>query len=881
MSSTRTTTTSSSSGFANEPSPGNSGQKWNFVACDRLYYCGGKNCGPGNGPPCLSCKRFRLAKPFYFQTTQPETNKRKLELIVDKVPETNSAYTNLVYISKNSLIYDGLSSYGTNYVKITKAAKRSKKEFVFPVIVTCVKGEEKKDGTVTQNAKLQTYSVVAEKQLSRNAVGMNGLQRAVCEVSKGDKLYATPEDTTTIEPWSLSEGTHLYKLEFELELLAANINLPEINELELAIHIKKHFAKHIFVRKIMIATEYRGGKLKLTCTNCYFFNEKTEDDDGDSRMWRDPHRGEFGILMPKTDVVVALSTKSQLSKRLTFVARPKSNKLLDPSWKFADMGIGGLDKQFSNIFRRAFASRLYPPEIINQLGIKHVKGMLLHGPPGTGKTLIARQIGKMLSGKEPKVVNGPEILNKFVGASEEKIRELFLEAEAEYAEKGDNSELHIIIFDEIDAICKARGTTGSTGVHDTVVNQLLTKIDGPNILNNILVIGMTNRKDMLDSALLRPGRLEVHIEIGLPDEDGRQQILHIHTAELSKKDVLADDVDMIDIAARTKNYSGAEIEGLVKNALSYALYGGIDVTKGNVEAKMELVDITVTMDHFNNAMKEVPPAFGVAEDELKKHMGGGLIEWGDDFRKIMDTITTVREQVKNSDRTPLMSILLHGKDGTGKTSIACLSALKSEYPFIKLISPETMVGWTDRAKCAHINKVFEDSYKSPLSLIVLDCIERLLDYVPIGPRFSNVVLQALLVLCKKPPQYAGNKLLIIGTTSTLEILEQMHFRHAFNIILEIPQLDKPEHIEAVLKHMSTSDTTTTTTTTTTTLDIQQTSQVIQISQDDMKQIAYRDDFRPIAIKRLLMTIEMAKQSDAGVTGARFAECLRDSGMGQR
>ena len=143
------------------------------------------------------------------------------------------------------------------------------------------------------------------------------------------------------------------------------------------------------------------------------------------------------------------------------------------------------------------------------------KGMLLYGPPGTGKTLIARKIGQMLNAREPKLVNGPEVLNKFVGQSEENIRNLFAEAEAEYRSRGDESELHIIIFDEIDAICKARyaltfcvyfplifsgsNSTGGTGVGDSIVNQLLSKIDGVEELNNILVIGMTNRKDLIDS----------------------------------------------------------------------------------------------------------------------------------------------------------------------------------------------------------------------------------------------------------------------------------------------------------------------------------------------------------------------------------------------
>ncbi|KAL8175660.1 UNVERIFIED_CONTAM: hypothetical protein K2H54_002903 [Gekko kuhli] len=148
-------------------------------------------------------------------------------------------------------------------------------------------------------------------------------------------------------------------------------------------------------------------------------------------------------------------------------------------------------------------------------GCKHVKGILLYGPPGCGKTLMARQIGKMLNAREPKVVNGPEILNKYVGESEANIRKLFADAEEEQRRLGANSGVHIIIFDEIDAICKQRGSmAGSTGVHDTVVNQLLSKIDGVEQLNNILVIGMTNRPDLIDEALLRPGRLEVKMEIG-------------------------------------------------------------------------------------------------------------------------------------------------------------------------------------------------------------------------------------------------------------------------------------------------------------------------------------------------------------------------------
>ncbi len=176
------------------------------------------------------------------------------------------------------------------------------------------------------------------------------------------------------------------------------------------------------------------------------------------------------------------------------------------------------------------------------------------------------------------IVNGPEILNKFVGQSEENIRKLFEDAEKEQAERGDDSELHIIIFDEIDAICRQRGSTGGgTGVNDSIVNQLLSKIDGVDSLNNILIIGMTNRKDMLDEAVIRPGRLEVHIEVGLPDEEGRIQILAIHTGDMRKNGMLAADVSIPDLAARTKNYTGAEIEGLVKAAASYVFERQVDM----------------------------------------------------------------------------------------------------------------------------------------------------------------------------------------------------------------------------------------------------------------------------------------------------------------
>lgn len=164
--------------------------------------------------------------------------------------------------------------------------------------------------------------------------------------------------------------------------------------------------------------------------------------------------------------------------------------------------------------------------------------------------------------------------------------------------------MHIIIFDEIDAICKARGSVaGAAGVHDTVVNQLLTKIDGVDQLNNILVIGMTNRRDMIDEALLRPGRLEVQMEIGLPDEKGRLQILNIHTARMKEFKKMHNDVDLKELAAATKNFSGAEIEGLVRAAQSTALNRLIKATS-KVEVDPNAVEnLLITRADFLHALE--------------------------------------------------------------------------------------------------------------------------------------------------------------------------------------------------------------------------------------------------------------------------------------
>lgn len=463
-----------------------------------------------------------------------------------------------------------------------------------------------------------------------------------------------------------------------------------------------------------------------------------------------------GILTRHTQIDFFKDARTDIKIKASS-RRPAANSIVQPGFKFEDMGIGGLDTEFSAIFRRAFASRIFPPGLVEKLGIQHVRGILLYGPPGTGKTLIARQIGKMLNAREPKVINGPEVLNKYVGQSEENIRKLFADAEKEYKEKGDESGLHIIIFDELDAVCKQRGSgTGGTGVGDSVVNQLLSKLDGVDQLNNILLIGMTNRMDMIDEALLRAGRLEVHMEISLPDEAGRAQILKIHTTKMRQNNVIESDVDVNELAKLTKNFSGAEINGLVKAASSFAFNRHIKVgTMASIDPNVE--NMKVNRNDFLNALEEVKPLFGAAEEELGSRLTGGIVHFSPFINNILEDARLYINQVRKGS-TPVLSVALHGPPGSGKTALAAKMAIDSEFPFIKLISPEDMVGFSEMQKVQQLDKIFRDAYKSPLSIIVIDNIELLVDWVPIGPRFSNTVLVSLKVLLGKlPPKVSGSR----------------------------------------------------------------------------------------------------------------------------
>ncbi|KAG2013221.1 vesicular-fusion protein sec18 [Coprinopsis cinerea AmutBmut pab1-1] len=697
-------------------------------------------------------------------------------------------------------------------------------------------------------------------KLPPGAIGPSAMQRQWVGLSVG----GTP---ATVEP--LPTGNHpaapafLEAIDLDVGFLKKGLEVDQqFDSDEMSKYFVRVFNGIAKSRREVMAFEFRGYNMKAVVREIRILELADEQRRGPAPTNLPDYHDKAGIIMEKTDVTFFKAADSAIKLKSSARKAP-SNAIIAPNFKFQDMGIGGLDTEFGDIFRRAFASRVFPPGLVEKLGIQHVKGIILHGPPGTGKTLIARQIGKMLNAREPKIVNGPEILSKYVGASEENIRKLFADAEKEYKEKGDESGLHIIIFDELDAIFKQRGSRNdSTGVGDTVVNQLLSKMDGVDQLNNILIIGMTNRIDMIDEALLRPGRLEVHMEISLPDEKGRHQILSIHTSKMRQNGVLDDDVDLYELAALTKNFSGAEISGLIKSATSFAFNRHVKVgTMAGISDDVE--NLRVNRQDFMLALEEVHPAFGVSEEELEQVVQNGIIHFDSNVEELLKTGSLFVEQVRTSTRTPLVSILLYGTPGAGKTALGASIAQASKFPFIKLISPDFMLGYTENQKINHITKVFMDSYKSPLSVVVVDNIERLIDWTPMGARFSNAVLQTLLVLFKRRPP-KGRRLLVIATSSLKGILPDLGLAEVFDSELEVPPVSTLPALDRVLAD----------------LELFKSESERKRAVQMLEQAGFAHDVEDsrmqIGIKKLLSMIEMARQEPENV-----AERLKSAFMALR
>lgn len=387
-----------------------------------------------------------------------------------------------------------------------------------------------------------------------------------------------------------------------------------------------------------------------------------------------------------------------------------------------------------------------------------------------------------------------------------------------------------------------------------MVNQLLAKIDGVDALNNILIIGMTNRKDMLDEALLRPGRLEVHVEISLPDEAGRVEILQIHTAKMRKSNHLSDEVSLDDIAKRTKNFSGAEIEGMVRSATSWAFNRRVNIKTltSSGKGELDLDDVKVELQDFDRSLKDIQPAFGAQSDDIGL-LDHPILEFAPAVSDICGTLRLLTQQVRESSTTSVISVLIDGAVGAGKSSLAGFCAKTSGFPFVRLVAADKFIGMTELGKVNAISKVFDDAYKSELSLVILDDIERLCEYAAVGPRFSNLVLQALMVLVKKEPPKRHRKLLVVATTGARGFTDMTELTQCFNLCVSAPLVAEAPHFRQILLEQP------------------------GFQPDVVDRICH--SLPPMGVKRLLLLAEMSRQacSPEPVRADAFLSCLRQAG----
>ena len=494
----------------------------------------------------------------------------------------------------------------------------------------------------------------------------------------------------------------------------------------------------------------------------------------------------------------------------------KTDQLLSnidqPDWKA--LGIGGLSKQLKQLFRRAFATRLPSMRSISQtLQLPHVKGVILFGLPGTGKTLVARKVAQLLGAKQVKLVNGPEIMSKYVGDSEKNLRELFHDAAESFAALKERAPLHVIILDEMDAIMRQRGGAGSDdsaarAVYDGVTTQMLAYMDGVKSLNNILVIGLTNRLEAIDTALLRPGRFEVQIRLPLPDAVGRRQIFEIHTALLRKEGYLDNEeieTNLDQLASETTSLSGADIAGVVRSAVSFGVQRYTTESKRLADAVVRAqVDADPHADPTNtDAVAQ--PTFQVTLNDLRRgvreilssrgpstatqiYLESGFVLYNAHVMRVVQRLERLAKTFAASDQRWLR-VALHGAPGTGTTATAALVARLVNPPFVHVISPDAFIGLSTSDKIERIRQVFLAASQTAegFSCVIVDAVDQLLEYSggSEGRGSANAALLNELSSLLRHHFVAGQDDENVDTTSAADVAHRpnVRFEHGRVIVI--------------------------------------------------------------------------------------------------
>ncbi|HJT49772.1 MAG TPA: CDC48 family AAA ATPase [Nitrososphaeraceae archaeon] len=492
---------------------------------------------------------------------------------------------------------------------------------------------------------------------------------------------------------------------------------------------------------------------------------------------------------PSGPVIIGDSTKITVSEESAKAVQISSEDGV-PSITYED--IGGLGDAVGRV-REMIELPLRHPELFKRLGVEAPKGVLLHGPPGTGKTLLAKAVANETNANFY-TIGGPEIMSKYHGESEERLRNVFQQAE--------KNAPSIIFIDEIDSIApKREEVTGE--VERRIVAQLLSLMDGMSSRGKVVVIGATNRINAIDPALRRPGRFDREIEIGVPDRNGRLEILQIHTRGMP----LDKDVNLEKLADISHGFVGADLQALAKEAAMRALrkvLPEIDLSSENIPADT-LKKIIVTMQDFVDVTKEMEPSamreVFVEVPDVKWEDIGGLSSIKQELQEAVEWPLKYQRAFTYTDATPPKGILLYGPPGTGKTLIAKAAANESEANFISIKGPELLSKWVGESEKG-VREIFRKSRQAAPCIIFFDEIDAI---API--RGGNVgdshVTERLIsqLLTELDGLEILTNVIVIAATNRPDIIDPALLRPGrFDRLLYVPPPDRDSRVQIIKIH---------------------------------------------------------------------------------
>ncbi|MEK6835324.1 MAG: CDC48 family AAA ATPase, partial [Nanoarchaeota archaeon] len=488
---------------------------------------------------------------------------------------------------------------------------------------------------------------------------------------------------------------------------------------------------------------------------------------------------------PKTAVIITENTELTLNPKAVEISDEKV-----PEFTYED--IGGLKEEISKI-REMVELPLKHPTLFSRLGIEPPKGVLLHGPPGTGKTLLAKAVANE-SEANFILVNGPEIMNKFYGESEKRIRDIFEEAE--------KTAPSIIFIDEIDAIAPKRDESYGE-LERRVVSQILTAMDGLKGRGKVVVIGATNRPNALDPALRRPGRFDREISIGVPNKEGRLNILKIHTRNMP----LAKDVNLIKLAEIIHGFVGADVSALCKEAAMSVLRRILpEIKLGEKDDIPEevLQKLTVTDLDFREALKLVRPSalreVLIETPNVNWEDIGGLEATKQELKEAVEWPLKHMESFKRLGIKPPKGLLLYGPPGTGKTLLAKAVANESEANFILVNGPELLNKWVGESSKG-IRKIFEKARQASPCIIFFDEIDSVASRR--GSETGTKVIDQMVntLLAEIDGLQELNDVVVIGATNRPDIVDSALLRPGrFDRLLLIPPPNKQGRLDIFKIH---------------------------------------------------------------------------------